>query len=1774
MAWAPPEALQENSWVPPEAAGPEQPSATPSATVVAPEPAWIPPEAAANQPSPTALPAPPAGSYPEKTLGQLLGEATNAPGKQLATASNFALSALTGDINDPNFDPVPTDADLAHGALSPEFFRTLLPKGPAERIAEAAFPGSMGGKIAEGIRTGLSDTGSSMTSPGNVGLMATLPALGTGKAAQLLLSGAFGAQAALALPDEMKAFRETTDPAEKAKIATGIVASLGLPALGAAHAAAPRLGKLLRRIKGVGDERPTVGTADTSLPIPEEPSIFGPPAEIAGRTAEVAPVEAAAPAPVEPTAVAAPVAEAAAAAPEAAKPAPIAGPALIDASGNVLAEGKLGQTHQQIFDEAMAKLPDKSGPEAEALLEALINDEQHAFTAESTAEHPNGEVLNRDQAAARADEFGQRPTNRTGPLQSEHLIPKAPAAAAEPAPAATIPKRAFELPHAPLGVQDIVDIVAENGGIKSKGSASPEQASLWEDQPDLRGVYRRVLGGKLPPDEMAAIAGEHGFGDGTVNSFWQELNKAVEARKSMRRQNASEASREKLSTSQGKKFEKDVLAPDTARTEINTSNLQVGDQVGVGSETFKVTSIDPDTLDVTLEDGKKYGVQQVTDGKAIYVDHAELVPRDQSFLPGEAPAPAEAPQLRPGEKGTGDLFQGADQPFNLVGEKGTDFAAKQAEATAAEQRAAEAKALQDQQQTEFPIGDEIMSPGPGAAAAGENLASYEARRFGTRFQEDQKIAPEIREATGNRYYEPIPNAVTVAEAEKIIEQRGTDESIRLVRDESFPIAPRVRVTVGEALIRKLNQSYEEAKAAGDSQAEAFLGQAVDTAEYLGELGTTLGQGVQAFAIWNRLTPEGILLEYKRIVQKARVNKGGDAIRSLIRKIKNINAAAADKVSQSAEIVKAVAKLTDPGSPLWNRYRDAAAAKLATVLKGPTPPGREAAIQVFTSRLVENIREKFQSDQPKAKAPVLEITDEQVIKEAFNNFEKYQDVWNATAKQIEATYQDNPEALQTFREFFDQGIGEPFSRKTIGNIVKKEIASASIDLGALVRDHYSKLEETTSDLTQKIVDRMGLSEADAKVVANAVAGEFQKAALKEKAAALRSLVKDNPTLKPVLSKADQIIQLSNMGALSEQTFYDAVGERLGLPKYDPNVAKKLMKMAEEIRKAPAGFQKNEKTMALTSYMADIKGANPADIPTALWYSNILSGYSTQLVNTIDTAINVLSESAAMGLSHPKSIPNIIAGLYQGMIRGGFEAANTLKTGKSSAGDKIMQDRILERAKFGVKGGVPVSAETPIGAFMKKAFESKLATPLNLWKYPLRAMIASDTVFFHSMKEARAQVLARSLAKTEGLSGEPLFKRVEEVLNNSPIVKDEAVKQAQSEGLTGLQQRRRVQEIIEQGRPQDLIDNSREAAEIATYNHDPSGVLGLVAENVSNITKGFPLAKAIVPFTRIVANVTNRGLNYTPWGYKRLFFGEWGGRKFGTPAPVDEAFRTQLVKATLGTTAMTAVALLDANNTIQVTAKGPENPEQRHQLQTAGWKPYSVKIGDEYFSYQYTPFQLGFSMIGHYRDAIRYNKLSEKDAATRLAYGMLKAGSAVLDQSFLSGVSDFIETLQGQASSTKSAGKLFARTASSVFTPNLVKQIDKLFDPTLQQADSVTEALIRETPIARQSLKPMLNVLGEPIKQAQNRFFTSETKDPIWKFITEKQAWVPVPSKTSKIGDRPITGDEYYRLIKESGPQIREFIESNLDELKNMTGEQAQDLIRKQSEQIRKGVKAGF
>jgi len=126
------------------------------------------------------------------------------------------------------------------------------------------------------------------------------------------------------------------------------------------------------------------------------------------------------------------------------------------------------------------------------------------------------------------------------------------------------------------------------------------------------------------------------------------------------------------------------------------------------------------------------------------------------------------------------------------------------------------------------------------------------RKFITTVKNAQKTAEEVRKTVESRY-EPISNAKTLKEAQDFVVE-NMEEAVSLVegpgRTNTFTNA------VGIVLIDK-------------AQAEGRFTDAIRMVERLAEKNTELGQAIQALAMYERLTPEGVLQYAQKQVRKAR-----------------------------------------------------------------------------------------------------------------------------------------------------------------------------------------------------------------------------------------------------------------------------------------------------------------------------------------------------------------------------------------------------------------------------------------------------------------------------------------------------------------------------------------------------------------------------------------------------------------------------------------------------------------------------------------------------------------------------------------------------------------------------------------------------------------------------------------------------------------------------------------------------------------------------------------
>jgi hypothetical protein len=569
--------------------------------------------------------------------------------------------------------------------------------------------------------------------------------------------------------------------------------------------------------------------------------------------------------------------------------------------------------------------------------------------------------------------------------------------------------------------------------------------------------------------------------------------------------------------------------------------------------------------------------------------------------------------------------------------------------------------------------------------------------------------------------------------------------------------------------------------------------------------------------------------------------------------------------------------------------------------------------------------------------------------------------------------------------------------------------------------------------------------------------------------------------------------------------------------------------------------------LTKFM---KGSKELMEPTALdkvwhlWYASVLSGPSTQLKNFFGNLGNAVLELSSEAITNPRGFTNSLGGFIQGLGKGAERFKEIWKEGEISK----FEERGIKPIKF--KGN---------------------AKWLNAADYVGRLMSGVDAIFkggFYGM-DLRSQ--ARDIAIKENLRGEALKERISELqAKPTPEMTESAANYAlrgtfnqKPTGMMGILANTIGRATSLSLEKSALVKESLQAVKEGRYEDVNSAVLG--EAGIKSV------GRLIVPFSRVVANVVNAGLDYSPVGFIRegLPFKVAGKIKGGKDVELSRQDVRQLGRATLGTIGMIYAASLAAQG--MLSGDGPRDKAKRDMLVQSGWRANSIKIGDTWVPYQNLgPAGIPLTIIGNYFDAYRYDKLDKKQVDQRLAYTALGSVNSILSMSFLSSLSDLITAV-----SSKDI-KYFQRFAASQATslvPNAYKQIRNYFNPTSYSPDNIKEQIMVNVGIT-DGVKTKINVFGQTVKKDYISGLqpSPETKDPLIKFMAENGLTVSFPTTATKIrpvGDREsrnMTPDEVYLYTKYSGIEIKKQLDREFNYIKRLTANQKQTAQERQQDYI--------
>lgn len=235
--------------------------------------------------------------------------------------------------------------------------------------------------------------------------------------------------------------------------------------------------------------------------------------------------------------------------------------------------------------------------------------------------------------------------------------------------------------------------------------------------------------------------------------------------------------------------------------------------------------------------------------------------------------------------------------------------------------------------------------------------------------------------------------------------------------------------------------------------------------------------------------------------------------------------------------------------------------------------------------------------------------------------------------------------------------------------------------------------------------------------------------------------------------------------------------------------------------------------------------------------------------------------------------------------------------------------------------------------------------------------------------------------------------------------------------------------------------------------------------------------VMPFTQTPANVLDKLIDYTPGGFIK------GMAQIGKNAKTgifdQKLFVDRLARSLTGA-GITMVGYTMAKNGM-VTGSVPTDKDATAFQKSLGWQPYSIKIGDKYYSYNWAQPIAGLIAAGV--DAYNAGK-DKKDLLSQIGAGTTAAANTIINQSFLQGVVQMMSGYSPVAGFTNSMLSTPTQAA-----PTAGNQIRQLTDPYQRETYSPNalqksaNAVINRVPFASATLPKKVDVMGNDVKNFQ-------------------------------------------------------------------------------------------
>lgn len=262
---------------------------------------------------------------------------------------------------------------------------------------------------------------------------------------------------------------------------------------------------------------------------------------------------------------------------------------------------------------------------------------------------------------------------------------------------------------------------------------------------------------------------------------------------------------------------------------------------------------------------------------------------------------------------------------------------------------------------------------------------------------------------------------------------------------------------------------------------------------------------------------------------------------------------------------------------------------------------------------------------------------------------------------------------------------------------------------------------------------------------------------------------------------------------------------------------------------------------------------------------------------------------------------------------------------------------------------------------------------------------------------------------------------------------------------------------------LWAKAQEAAKASTYQDEVGKLTRILMSARDEVPGG--LGHVVFPFMKTPSRILAQAARRTPLGFFEAAR-VWKGVKEGTHTQGE--FSEALARPIMGT--MLGIGFALAAHEGLITGGGPADDKKRKLLESTGWQPYSVKVGDSYYSFK--RIEPLATVLGLAADLSETT--NEKDRGSIAE----KIQSAIVqnftDKSWLTGAGNLADALNDP----KRYAPQFVRSLEASIVPNIVRKAAQAADPVVRDTKASAAApIIAGIPGLSQTLPAVTQATGE-------------------------------------------------------------------------------------------------